>query len=147
GRDDAGDRHPLDERDTEIPAGEAAQVVGVLDGERSVEPELMPEERDVLAGGAVRDQEECRIAREVHDDEDDRRHAEDRDERLAGADYEEAGHARPLATATSSPSRRRPRSPSASRRARAERRRSQSPGRDRYPARPARGWRRPPGSA
>ena len=67
------------------PAGQPGQVVGVLDGERTVEPELVAEELDVLARGAFRDQQESRIAREVHDDEDDRRHAQDRDEGLEGA--------------------------------------------------------------
>ena len=51
--DDAGDRDPLDERGAEVEARQPRQVVGVLDGERAVEAELMAEERDVLPGGAL----------------------------------------------------------------------------------------------
>ena len=114
-----GDRHALDERGAEVDARQTGQVVGVLDGERPVEAELVAQQLDVLARRAFRHQQEGRVAREVHDDEDDRDTPRIETRAWRARLTQEAGHARPLATSTSSRSRRTPRSPSASRRARA----------------------------
>ena len=74
--DDVGGRHALHDRGAEIEAQEVAEVGEVLDEDRAVEAELAAQRLDMLARGALRHEEQRRVARQPHHEEDDREHAE-----------------------------------------------------------------------
>ena len=91
---------------------EVGKIRNVLHQQRAVEAQFVPQLGDLLGSGTFGDQQQCGIAGEPHDEEDNGQHAERGDDGLAnaagkvsdheGLSTEANGHRRKSVTAATS---------------------------------------------